>query len=60
MGLDRGQRRFFLFLAITGLVILLFNLSMLSGADVRSKVKKIPLPGLKSKPDSDVSTVFAS
>ncbi|KAF7881934.1 uncharacterized protein EAF02_006622 [Botrytis sinoallii] len=55
MGLDRGQRRFFLFLAITGLVILLFNLSMLSGADVRSKVKKIPLPKLKNKPDSDSS-----
>ncbi|ESZ95270.1 glycosyltransferase family 90 protein [Sclerotinia borealis F-4128] len=55
MGLDRGQRRFFLFLVVTGLIILFFNLSMLSGTDMRSNLKKIPIPGLKNKPDSDSS-----
>ncbi|KAI9649153.1 hypothetical protein NHQ30_001720 [Ciborinia camelliae] len=60
MGLGRGQRRFFLFLVITGLIVILFNLSMLSVADVRSKVKKIPIPGLKNKPESDVSPLCTS
>ncbi|PQE25101.1 capsular associated protein [Rutstroemia sp. NJR-2017a BVV2] len=50
MGLDRGQRRFFLFLTLTGVVILLFNLSMLAGVDVRSKVTKVPIPGAPKLP----------
>ncbi|RAL64825.1 hypothetical protein DID88_001422 [Monilinia fructigena] len=55
MALDRGQRRFFLYMVITGLIILLFNLYMLSGTDMRSNVKKIPIPGLKDKPESGPS-----
>jgi len=42
---DRGKRRIFLLLAGLGFVILIVNLSMLSGSDVRATIKQISIPG---------------
>jgi hypothetical protein len=63
---DRGKRRLFLFLAAIGFVILLVNLSLLSGRDLRSKIKKIPIiipekeksPGGSTPPNPNVSPAF--
>jgi hypothetical protein len=41
---DRGKRRLFLFLTAVALIVLLTNLSLLSGTDVRAKIKNIPVP----------------
>jgi hypothetical protein len=57
-GFDRGRRRIFLFLAAIGAVILLMNLSLLSGTDVQSKIKNIPvhIPLTDKKPESGKDT----
>jgi hypothetical protein len=67
--IDRTTRRLFLFLAAIGVVILLVNLSLLSGTDVQSNILNIPIsiPGTDSKPstgqtappDTNVSSHFA-
>ncbi|KAI9810304.1 MAG: hypothetical protein M1827_006354 [Pycnora praestabilis] len=43
---DRGKRRLFFLVALIGIIFLLLNLTILSGTDVRSKIAKIPIPGL--------------
>ncbi len=42
---DRGNRRLFLLLTAVALFVLLTNISLLSGTDVRAKIKNIPIPG---------------
>jgi hypothetical protein len=69
MGIDRTSRQLLLFLAAIGFVILLVNLSLLSGTDVQSKIHNIPIsiPGTDKKPsagqtappDPNVSSHFA-
>jgi hypothetical protein len=44
VALDRGKRRLFLCLTAVALIVLLTNLSLLSGSDVRAKIKNIPVP----------------
>ncbi len=56
VGFDRGKRRIFLLLAVIGSVVLLLNLSLLSGTDVKSKIEKIPIPGKDRKPNSGLNT----
>lgn len=41
--IDHGRRHTFFFLAAIGVVILFMNLSLLSGTDIQSKIRKIPL-----------------
>jgi hypothetical protein len=67
--IDRTTRRLFLFLAAIGVVILLVNLSLLSGTDVQSKILNIPIsipgtdkkpsPGQTAPPDTNVSSHLA-
>jgi hypothetical protein len=60
---DRGKRRLFLLLTAVALIVLLTNLSLLSGTDVRAKIKNIPIPipgqdkesGQNAPPDPNVS-----
>ncbi len=61
---DSGKRRICLFLAAIGIVVLLANLSLLSGTDMRSKIKNILIQilipgnsksGLTTPPDPNVS-----
>ena len=54
MALDRGRRQIFIFLAAIAFVILFMNLALLSGTDVRSKIKSIPIhiPLTKATPAS--------
>jgi hypothetical protein len=62
VGFDRGNRRVLLLLAGVGFAIVVMNLSMLSGNDIKSKIKQIPLagksenasPGLNAPPDPNV------
>jgi hypothetical protein len=58
VGFDRGKRRIFLLLAAVGSVVLLLNLSLLSGTDLKSKIEKVPihLPGKDKKPNSGLNT----
>jgi hypothetical protein len=42
---DRGKRRLFLLLTAVAFIVLLTNISLLSGTDVRATIKKIPIPG---------------
>jgi len=42
---DRGKRRLFLLLTGVAFVVLLTNISLLSGTDVRTTIKHIPIPG---------------
>ncbi|KAG0648820.1 Beta-1 [Hyphodiscus hymeniophilus] len=44
-GFDSGKRRVFVFLSGLAVVVLFINLSLLSGTDVQSKIKSIPIPG---------------
>lgn len=56
---DRGKRRIFLLLTAVAFIILLTNISLLSGTDVRAKIKNIPIPGQEQShdpfPDSNAS-----
>ena len=60
---DRGKRRLFLLLTAVALIVLLTNLSLLSGTDVRAKIKNIPIPipgqdkesGQNAPPDPNAS-----
>ena len=56
MAFDRGKRRIFLFLASLGVFVLLINVSLLSGKDVKSKVEQIPIPERPKKPPSGADT----
>jgi len=58
VGFDRGKRRIFLLLAAVGSVVLLLNLSLLSGTDLKSKIEEIPiyLPTKDKKPNSGLTT----
>jgi hypothetical protein len=58
VGFDRGKRRVFVLLAGVAFVVLILNLSMLSGTDVRSTIKNIPIPGKpqETSPDPNVGT----
>jgi len=47
---DRGKRRLFFAVASIGVFIILANLLILSGADVQSRIDKIPIPGKQQKP----------
>ncbi len=50
---ERGRQRIFLFLATIGAVILFMNLTLLTGTDVTSQIKNIPIHiplGDKSSP----------
>jgi hypothetical protein len=42
---DRGNRRLFLLLTAVAFFVLLTNISLLSGTDVRTTIKHIPIPG---------------
>ena len=42
---DRGKRRLFLLLTAVAFIVLLTNISLLSGTDVRTTIKHIPIPG---------------
>lgn len=55
VGLDRGRRRVFVFLAAVGALILFTNLTLLTGTDVKSKIENIPIriPGVEQKPKPD-------
>ena len=61
VGFDRGKRRILMLLTGVGLVVLFTNLSMLSGTDVKSKIKDFPLGGKQTPskpgtpPDPNVS-----
>jgi hypothetical protein len=47
------------FLAVVAFVVLILNLSMLSGTDLRSTIKNIPIPGkTKSGSYSDPGVCF--
>jgi len=61
-GFDRGKQRVFFLLAAVGILMMLLNLFLLSGADVPSTVKNLPLPipgkeksGQNSPPDPNAS-----
>ena len=58
VGFDRGKRRVFVLLAGVAFIVLVLNLSMLSGTDVRSTIKNIPIPGKPkgTSPDPNVGT----
>ncbi|MCJ1230634.1 hypothetical protein MMC12_007308 [Toensbergia leucococca] len=45
MSFDRGRRRLFLAVAAIGLFIIVANLLVLSGTDIKSRLNKIPIPG---------------
>jgi len=66
VGFDRGKRRIFMLLTVVGLFVLFTNLSMLSGTDVRSKIKDFPLGGnqkpskFDTPPDPNVSFPVAT
>ncbi|KAI9849386.1 MAG: hypothetical protein M1830_007113, partial [Pleopsidium flavum] len=47
---DRSKRRLFFAVASIGVFIILANVLILSGADVRSRIDKIPIPGKQQKP----------
>ena len=42
---DRGKRRLFFLIAIIGLFLIVANLLVLSGADVRSRIENLPILG---------------
>jgi hypothetical protein len=60
---DRRKRRLFLLLTALAFIVLLTNLSLLSGTDVRAKIKNIPIqipgqdkePGQNATPDPNAS-----
>ncbi len=58
---DRGKRRLFLLLTAVAFIVLLTNISLLSGTDVRATIKHIPIPGQDTdtgqiaRPDSNAS-----
>ena len=60
---DRGKRRVFFLLTVVAFFVLLTNLSLLSGTDVREKIKNIPIPipgqdkesGKNAPPDPNAS-----
>lgn len=61
-GFDRGKQRVVLSLAIVGVIILIVNLALISGADVPARIKNISLPmqgkeksGHDTPPDPNVS-----
>ncbi len=49
---DRPKRRLFFAVATMGIFVILANLLFLSGADVRSRLKNLPIPGKEQKPPS--------
>lgn len=53
VGFDRGRRRIFIYLSAIGFIILLLNLTLLTGTDVKSKIENIPIhiPGVQQKPE---------
>lgn len=57
-GFDRGKRRVFLLLSGVAFVVLVLNLSMLSGTDVRSTIKSIPIPGKPKVTSPEVGSRF--
>lgn len=52
---DRSKRRLFFAVASIGVFVILANLLILSGADLRSRIEKIPIPG-KQKPPPQASS----
>ena len=46
---DRGKRRLFLLIALISLFLIVANLLVLSGADVRSRIEKLPILGKPQK-----------
>ena len=58
MAFDRGRRRIFLFLAAIATVILFMNVALLTGTDVQSKIKNIPIhiPGADKESPSGLDT----
>ena len=50
---DRGRPGIFTFLAAIGAIILFTNITLLTGADIRTKIEQIPvyIPGVKSSAD---------
>ena len=42
-GFDRGRRRIFILITAVGSIVLLFNLTLITGTDVKSKLQKIPI-----------------
>ena len=59
VGLDRASRRLFFLLTAVGSVILLFNLTLITGTDVRATVQNIPIhiPLTEDKPASDIPII---
>jgi hypothetical protein len=61
---DRSKRRLFRYLVAIVVALLLINLSLLSGVDVRSNIKSIPIPlpipgkGSGSGPKASLSAQF--
>jgi hypothetical protein len=50
MSFAPGKRRIFLAIASIGVLIILLNLTWLSGVDVSSKIKDITIPGKSTEP----------
>lgn len=46
---DRGKRRLFFLIAVISLFLIVANLLVLSGADVRSRIEKLPILGKPQK-----------
>ena len=53
---DRTKRRLFFAVATIGVFIILANLLVLSGTDVRSQIDKIPIPGKQRKPPAPITS----
>ena len=50
---DRGKRRLFFLIAIISLLLIVANLLVLSGADVRSRINSLPILGKPQKPSAN-------
>jgi hypothetical protein len=51
-GFDPGKKRFFILLAGISVAVFIINILLVTGTDVKSKIRKIPIPGKQSGQDT--------